>query len=398
MALNQTDLSQSNLEPSFKSNLGPSFLENMMAVNKLLDTVPTKGRILLYRLQAKHDPLCLREAAATNIPVFITGKVRREWSYSIKAAIHNIRIAVPGLRLTVVRDHSRARIIVYPLNGEVDHKTAHTDDKIFAAGGIARIYIGEGYAKHIVETYDQSWFKPVTDLFRTNPEEQIRVTTCTHELLHALGLVHEHQTKCNAKYLDSTGAGFRPEQVQVNLDYFNLTRYDPHSIMLYPKLTYRKPEEDPAATATPDEKTSFNLDMSELDKVALNMLYPPRIHSGFYGEQQYEYQPTERECAGTRMYYCFRNVMDSHNYPYYKINNGICGNDKNRPSGPNCPACRTLKCAQRSFLDDRVHHRWQGWSGMIYCGDPGKYHPCNHPCGPDTGYPCSLCRALVDPK
>ena len=130
--------------------------------------------------------------------------------------------------------------------------------------------------------------------------------------------------------------------------------------------------------------------MSELDKVTLNMIFPPRRRLRRIRQSRSAYNPKEFECAGTNMFYCFRDVMESHNNPYNKISNGICGGDQLRPSGPNCPACRTLQC-KRSFLKDG---KWQGWSGMIYCGKTSS-HPCGHTCGSDYGYPCNECKALT---
>jgi hypothetical protein len=72
--------------------------------------------------------------------------------------------------------------------------------------------------------------------------------------------------------------------------------------------------------------------LSELDKVGLNLVYPPCT-------DDVRYNPKLSPMNG--MFYCGRNVMTSseHTYPGYNYSDGHCG----PTNGPNCPACRTIK-------------------------------------------------------
>lgn len=54
--------------------------------------------------------------------------------------------------------------------------------------------------------------------------------------------------------------------------------------------------------------------------------------------------------------------MQNHNMPAESLTDGSCGMD----NGPNCHACRTL--ANEEFDKLMGRKRWQGWSGMVYCG------------------------------
>ena len=81
----------------------------------------------------------------------------------------------------------------------------------------------------------------------------------------------------------------------------------------------------------------YNCNLSELDKVSLNILYPPVITNG-------EYEP---KLGRTGLYYCGRPVMKGHNHPGDDICEGVCGPE----SGPNWPACRTLKTEKMDELN-----------------------------------------------
>ena len=115
-----------------------------------------------------------------------------------------------------------------------------------------------------------------------------------HELLHALGIGHEHQRHDSKKSLavESTGKGnmdnFQPRQ-----DFHGITRFDPFSIMLYCEGEYEEAKvkrngDDPVwAIVPPGEK---NNTLSELDKLGLNLLYPP-CRTG-------SYQPSKSHVTG----------------------------------------------------------------------------------------------------
>ena len=121
--------------------------------------------------------------------------------------------------------------------------------------------------------------------------------------------------------------------------------------------------------------------MSELDKVSLNILYAPVATEGIY------YPKLGR----TGLYYCGRSVMKGHNFPEDDIWKGICGPE----SGPNCPACRTLKTDKIDQLN--ATNRFQGYSGMIYWGKEMEIKSEGHDkkCGPNNGPPCDECLSHI---
>ena len=110
---------------------------------------------------------------------------------------------------------------------------------------------------------------------------------------------------------------------------------------------------DKSVQAKPSQILSKSL--SELDKVVLNIVYPPVRILG-------EYDP---KLGDTGLYYCNRPVMSSHNYPYKNIQK-ICG----PRFGPNCPACRTLTSDEMDEQNEKSIY--QTISGMFYWGQKMK--------------------------
>ena len=204
-----------------------------------------------------------------------------------------------------------------------------------------------------------------------------------HEFLHALGFEHEHQ-RCDAKkYLTIKYWNIDKNFYRVNMKerthYIPITPYDPYSIMHYcfhNKTMQLKEGENTSQYGEISEKMP-NQKMSELDKVAINMMYPPVVTSP-------RYEPVKDDNG---MYYCRRFSMANHNHPGGSPIS-ICqpadpDNLDYINGGPNCPACRVLSSPKR-MQDDQ----WQGWSGWVYCGKNG--------CGPHYGHPCDDCRTVVE--
>ena len=83
--------------------------------------------------------------------------------------------------------------------------------------------------------------------------------------------------------------------------------------------------------------------------------------------------------------------MQNHNRPAKNATDGHCG-----PTfGANCPACRSLKNPKVEGFVSKG--RWQGWSGLIYCG---KYFGQPEPghdgyCGLNNGLPCPESKRLL---
>ena len=324
-----------------------------------------QNNIALYRAQSLHNPLVCLKKPRRNIAVYVDGGVNDAWRKSVEKAMSSIRLAAPGINIYSVRSEEGAIIVVNFVS-----KGPHTVGDIWSSK-VVGICLVENYAKDLVATRDH---------LRSSPkaEEIVMQATCTHELLHALGFEHEHQTVHNSRRLGT--ATSTDESLRPLLTAKALTRFDPHSIMLYPDLPWIG--NDPAML---HQMTTYNTVLSELDKVGLNIIFPPR--------KDLEYCPQKCSLSGTDMFYCFRRVMETHNQPAAALSNGICGGDKSRPNGPNCPACRTLRCERNFFNDDIV--RWQGWSGMIYCvnlstGSHGQ-------CGPDNGPACRDCLDVLSP-
>ena len=90
-------------------------------------------------------------------------------------------------------------------------------------------------------------------------------------------------------------------------------------------------------------KKNTKLQLSELDKVGLNLVYLPCIDN-------VRYKPRR---SRNGMYYCGRPVMSRHTYagPNYT---DVCGPDE----GPNCPACRTIISTKVQMI--LAGERWQG--------------------------------------
>ena len=182
-----------------------------------------------------------------------------------------------------------------------------------------------------------------------------------HELLHALGFEHENQRRDGRKYLSYPRAG---RSLQPNDRYRSITPYDPFSIMHEAVGSEITRLRNSSLKGPPNHV--LNEKMSELDKVALNMMYPPVISASY---------PADK--ADNGMYYCKRLSMINHNYPGESLIYQC------KPGGPNCPACRVLSPPKR-MRDDQ----WQGRSGWVYCGRNG--------CGPHYGLPCGGCRKVVE--
>ena len=143
--------------------------------------------------------------------------------------------------------------------------------------------------------------------------------------------------------------------------------------MLYSEGKFiRKPQSDTAWNLKPSR--AINKKMSELDKVGLNLLY--RTCKGP------NYNPRVSDITG--MWYCGRKVMEDHNNPFKSITDSCGPNDS-----ANCHACKTLR-------NDRImalwnDGKWQGWSGLVYCGK--NYD--GYSCGPDSGQPCPECKKIL---
>ncbi len=147
----------------------------------------------------------------------------------------------------------------------------------------------------------------------------------------------------------------------------------PLSVMFYPENDYIKRKESNDIIWELKPFPEQNKQLSELDKVGLNIVFPP-CKTGAYN-------PKISNVTG--LYYCGRSVMRSHNYPADNSTDSNCGPD----NWANCSACRILKT--RSFNAIKNNGRWQGMSGLVYCGRYYGKQQERHDgyCGPNNGPP-----------
>ncbi len=262
--------------------------------------------------------------------------VSAKWRCAIDNAILNIEGCAPGLHFEITQSSSAwIRFLMNRYN------------ECATEGSLRYPLFGEDALNKSVIRVTNSW------------RSERLPSTAEHELLHALGFEHEHERWDAGHYL-AVFEKYKDDEVSADPFVKPLTPFDRHSIMLYRigrcfELRSERGKE-----------FAENRCMSELDKIALNLVYPPSATES--------YNPLR---ADNGMFYCNRRVMDNHNQPERAITEG-CGPS----SGPNCPACRVLSKPSRLR-----RHQWQGRSGFVYCGQ--------NRCGPDYGQPCPECHYVV---
>ena len=282
--------------------------------------------------------------------------VHCKWRRFIQNAIDDINVAAPGLYLYLVQNEDDCKVHIYGIEEEEAYTTGDIQSQ-----KKAYVFLGDSFGE----------------------EKQ----TSVHELLHALGFGHEHQRPDASASVDTRVGENDPDwksNFEQDHDICGITRFDPFSVMLYCEddRLQRKQWNDPIWKLK--DKDEINRELSELDKVGLNMVFRPCRHS--------HYDP--KISPVTRLYYCGRKVMSRHNYPGENTTDGYCGPD----NWANCPACRTLKTDKIQEIWRKG--KWQGWSGLVYCNrwfgvqEPGH----DGMCGPDNGPPCPECRYILYPK
>lgn len=296
------------------------------------------------------------------VPIYVSSTVHRDWIPYLKAGIAVINEACPGLHLFLA-EKAESMVVIQ----------GSTDGNCYTLGNI------------LWQTREQV-------LISLDHGESLRWNkkrTSVHELLHALGAQHEHQAEgADTDFVDRDPQHeqYDPTQYDPISQFEKITRRDPFSIMMYPEgcrsCLSRKEHKDMVwDLKRPGE---INDEMSELDKVGLNQVYPPCRSA--------TYNPVRSSVTG--LWYCGRRVMQNHNRPAASTTDDRCGPN----NGANCPACRSLKNRVVNFFCTQ-NGRWQGWSGLVYCGEYfGEKHPGHDGfCGPNNGPPCPQCESILLP-
>ena len=331
-----------------------------------------------YRIQSMHD--LGTEGDIKTVSICLSTHLGPEWTDCFSKSIEEITTAAPGLRFHITKRRKGTTAFVQLVGGGEAH-TAYTTGNIFKKPCV--ISVGS----------------------LRNDKEQ----TSTHELLHVLGFFHEMKRKSahldvlfnesvitSNTFLTNEQKTTIVKQYSTGDKYHGITRFDPFSIMCYQesKILQRRPNTDPVWDIKKlDYKATV---MSELDKVALNLMFRP-CKSG-------RYDPKLSDETG--LLYCGR-TLSCLNYPTLgMIESNVCG----PKTGPNCPACRVIRhpiSEKRQRLHDEG--KWQGWSGWFYCGQENEDvndRTCEilktfiiEPklCGPDNGPPCNKCGKELDP-
>ena len=191
-----------------------------------------------------------------SVPIWInrgqSGTDLQSWFEYIKEAIYDINFAAPGLNLFETDYKSEATITINRrLPGSPFLYYTVGDILTYPGCRVAEIYLGDAN------------------------DVDMKSLSC-HELLHALGVQHEHQRRDRdlSLYVHDVKGEWKPQYCSSD-DLIGLTRLDPLSIMMYPEKRNQlwRNRRDSVWFAKPT--TEVNRKMSELDKVGLNNLYRP---------------------------------------------------------------------------------------------------------------------------
>ena len=298
---------------------------------------------LIYKCQSCNElgDECHRLA----VPIYIDASVHGSWKAHLDNAVSAINRAAPGLNLHVVSDEKSSNIRIY----------GTSENGVSTKGNFLSF-------KH----------RNQAEIYLCHNNRNMKRSS-VHELLHALG----YNMDCDID--------FQFGQLKIS----ELVRFDPHSIMLYCESASEEPVQRSKSEAAKLSKAKGRdiEEMSEVDKLVLNLIYRPcRCKS-------LDYNPHRSSVTG--MWYCGRRVMDRHNHPSHDLTDGRCGPN----NSANCPACRTLSNSRvRQLLDEG---KWQGWSGLVYCGRRfGKVLvELRHDgyCGPNNGPSCPECKKILIP-
>ncbi len=315
--------------------------------------------------------------------------IKKCWTDEILLAIKDIECAAPGLIFKIIEGSGVKDLSKRPL---IRICSGITEDVKYDCTTYGNIKTCKEHPHHpdIVYIIIGEYCK------------QEKKRTSRHELLHALGFEHEHQRfdakafmnhpkteivddkeDCTEKSTVKNAEQKAKENYKLHYNpidsFYGITPFDIFSVMLYEEdesIGYCRKTSNNGVWSAKCNDTTPNVELSELDKLALNLVYPPCRTSSYAPEQ-----------SENGMYYCGREVMSNHNRP----NPSLAKHDKCQKGGPNCPACRTLSKPRE------IESKWQGWSGFVYCGQPfaSEGESKVYTCGIHYGKPCPNCHKII---
>eukprot|EP01083_Nonionella_stella_P005968 17236_1 len=305
-----------------------------------------------YLVQNSHDINQLSKKP-TNVHVVLDldeSDLKKDWQESIRRAILMVNSNCPGLHLSESQGVESKTIKVvseYKYDSKGRQFNARTCGNVRNASSCT-IRLG---------------FWP----------ERGRKGTVLHELLHALGVQHDHKTKRHDRE--------KYEQWIKDHDGINafvITPYDPDSIMTYSNCGAFTGKSDGNNSTMKGGRQIDHL--SATDKVGMNILWPPAIND--------QYNPTQS--PKNKLYYCGRKFRGEV-FPQHEDSDGVCA----YRNGANCPTCRVL--GNSDIPKENEHHDrvWQGYTGWFYCGIQITH--TDGFCGPHRGPPCDACIKLIHP-
>eukprot|EP01084_Bolivina_argentea_P083230 150707_1 len=340
---------------------------------KELKSSPSKDCVqAFYLLQSRHQ---LTNDDPVKINVNISADVETTWKKAIKRAIKIIIRTCPGIDIVIDKDINILKQIFIKCSNN-----------------------NEAYTQNNLILYSST-----TIVLGTKWNVSRRNGTALHELLHALGVQHEHkrndghkfgitlnEKNCIKVYGNEWDKKWKSQFSPAN-NIDGITVFDPHSIMNYVACNGEFDIDNNVVSVysayCPLRGNKRRDVLSPLDEIGLNLLYKPCRRKLFYN-------PVKND--NTMLYYCGRvNVTKGHDYPSpYDKTDGNCGPN----NGANCTACRVLKNDGIMKYNDNGDQIWQGSSGMFYCGKKVGKKEFGHDgyCGPNNGPSCDSCHKLIE--